>query len=52
MKLLTNGQQKSNSNAKFCYIFQLKFEDEDLKDKTYCKIRGHFLYTGEYIVSK
>ena len=49
MKLLTNGQQKSNPNAKFCYIFQLKFEDEDLKNKTYW---GHFLYTGEYTVSK
>ena len=28
MKLLTNEQQKSNENAKVCYIYNGNFEDE------------------------
>ena len=33
MKLLTNKQQESYENAKFCYICKEKFEDEYAEDK-------------------
>ena len=49
MKLLTNKQQKSNENAKICYICKEKFEDNHAKDKKYRKVRDHCHYTGEYI---
>ena len=49
MKLLTNRQQKSNENAKICYICKEKFEDNHAKDKKYRKVRDHCHYTGEYI---
>ena len=48
MKLLTNEQQESCENAKFCYICKEKFENKYLKDKKYCKVKNHFHYTGEY----
>ena len=47
MNLLTNEQQKSYENAKICYVCQEKFEDRHAKDGKYCKVRGHFHYTGE-----
>ena len=49
MKLLTNKQQKSNENAKICYVCKEKFEDSHAKDKKYHKVRDHCHYTGEYI---
>ena len=33
MKLLTNKQQESYENAKFCYICKEKLEDEYAEDK-------------------
>ena len=33
---------------KICYICKEKFENRDLKDKKYCKLRDHCHYTGEY----
>ena len=48
MKLLTNKQQKSQENAKICYICEEKFEDQHGKDKKYLKVRDHCHYTGEY----
>ena len=48
MTLLTKGQQESYENAKICYICKEKFENKYLKDKKYCKVRNHCLYTGEY----
>ena len=38
MKLLTNEQQKSYENTKFCYTCKEKFEDKHTKDKTYQKV--------------
>ena len=48
MKLLTNRQQKSYENAKICYIYTEKFENKYIKDKKYCKVRGHCHYISEY----
>ena len=48
MKLLTKEQQKSYQNAKKIYICNKKFEDNNAKDKSYCKVRNHSHYTGEY----
>ena len=40
MKLLTKEQQKSNENAKICYICREKIENKHLKDKKYyCEVR-------------
>ena len=44
LKLLTNEQQKSCHNLKFCYICKENFEDKHATDK----LRGHCHYTGEY----
>ena len=30
------------------YICKKKFENEYVKDKTYCKVRNHYYYRGEY----
>ena len=46
MKLLK--QQKSNQNTKICDICKEKIEDKHSKDETYCKVRDHCYYTGEY----
>ena len=46
--LLTNEQQKSDENAKNCYICKEKFEDNHVKDKKYCKVRDHCHYTDKY----
>ena len=48
MKLLTKELQESYKNAKICYICKETFENKYLKDKKYCKVRGHCQYTGEY----
>ena len=48
MKSLTKKQQKSNENAKICYICQEKFENKYVKDNEYQKVKGHCHYTGEY----
>ena len=48
IKVLTKEQQESYENAKICYTCQEKTESEYLKDKKYCKVRGHCHYTGEY----
>ena len=48
MKLLTNEQQESYENAKMCYISKEKFGDEYMKTKTFCKVRDHCHYTGQY----
>ena len=34
--------------AKLCYICKEKIENQYLKDKIFCKVREHCLYTGEY----
>ena len=48
MKLLTKKHQESYENTKVCYNCKEKFENKYLKDKTYCKVRDHCHYTGEY----
>ena len=48
MKLLTNEQQKSFQGSKICNICKEKSEDKHVKDKKYCRVRNHYLYTGEY----
>ena len=48
MNLLTNELQKSNENAKICYICKEKFENKYLKDKKCRKVRDHCHYTSEY----
>ena len=48
MKLLTKEQKESYENAKICYIYKEKFENEYLKDKRYRKVRDHCHYTEEY----
>ena len=48
MKLLTKEQKQSYENTRICYIFKKKFENINLKDKKYCKVRDHCHYTGEY----
>ena len=48
IKLLTNEQQESYENAKFCYICKENFEDKFLKEKKYHKVRDHCHYTGKY----
>ena len=39
MKSLTKKQQELYKNAKICYIYKEKFENEYLKDKKYLKVR-------------
>ena len=39
MKLLTKQRQESYENAKMCYIYEEKLENEYLKDKKYRKVR-------------
>ena len=46
LKLLTKELQESYENAKICHICKEKFENENLKDKKYRKIRDHCHYTG------
>ena len=46
IKLLTKEQQESYKNAKICYICKEKFENKNVKDKKYCRVRGHCHYTG------
>ena len=48
MKLLTKEHQESYENAKICYICKEKFENKNLKDKKYQKLRDHCHYTGEH----
>ena len=48
MNFLTKDQQGLYENAKICYISQEKFENKYVKDKKYCKVRGHCYHTGEY----
>ena len=48
MKLLTKEQQESYENAKICYTWKEKFENEYLNDKRYCEVRNHCYYAGEY----
>ena len=45
MKLLRNGQQKSNENH-HCYTCKESFEDEHAKDKRYRQLRDHCNYAG------
>ena len=50
-KLLTKDQQESCKNAKICYIYRENFENIEnkcVKDKKYCKVRGHCHYTSKY----
>ena len=48
MKQLTNEQQKSDQNAKNCFICKENFQDKHVNDKKYCKIRDHCHCTGKY----
>ena len=49
MNPLTEEQQESYENAKKrCYICKENFETKYLKNKRYCKVRGHCHFTGEY----
>ena len=48
MKLLTKEQQKSYDNEKICSICKEKLENKYLKDKKYCKVKGHCHYTRKY----
>ena len=48
MNLLTQEQQESYGNAKTCYICKEKIENKYLKDKRYCKHRGHCHYAVKY----
>ena len=48
MKLLTNEQQKLFQSSKICNICKERSEDKHAKDKKYCRVRNHYLYTGEY----
>ena len=47
VKLSTKEQRESDENAKICSTCKSTFENEYLKDKKYCKIRDHYLYTRE-----
>ena len=47
-KLLTNEQQKSYENARFCFICKEKFQDKHAKNRIYGKVRDHCRDTGEY----
>ena len=48
MKLLAKEQQELHKNKKICYIGKEIFENKYMKDKKYCKLRGHCHYTGKY----
>ena len=48
MQLLTKEQQESYENVKIVYICKEKFKKEYVKDKKYCKVRGHCHYPGGY----
>ena len=48
MKLVTKQQLQSYENAKICHICNKKFENTYVKDKKYCRARGHCHYTGKY----
>ena len=48
IKLLTNKQQESYENPKFCYICKENFENRYAKDKKYFKVRDQCHCTGEY----
>ena len=48
MKLLTKKQQELYENAKTCYICNVKFKENILQIKKYCKVRNHYHYTGKY----
>ena len=47
MKLLTNDQQKSDKNAKICYI-KKSLKINISKIKKYPNVRDHCRYTSEY----
>ena len=48
MNPLTEEQQESYENTKKrCYICKENFEAKYLKNKKYCKVRGHCHFTGE-----
>ena len=48
MQLLTKEQEESHENAEICYICKEKIANKYLKDKKYCKVRGHCHYAGKY----
>ena len=48
MKLLTKEQQKSYDNEKIYSICKEKLENKYLKDKKYCKVKGHCHYIRKY----
>ena len=48
MKLLTNEQQESYKNKKFCYICKENFENKYLKDEKCRKVRNHCHNTRDY----
>ena len=48
MKLLTQEQQESHENVKFCHICKEKLANKYLRYKKYHKVRDHCHYTGEY----
>ena len=48
IKLITKGLHESYENAKICYICKEKFENKNLKDKKYRKVRDHCHHTGKY----
>ena len=54
MKSLTKKQQELYKNAKICYIYKEKFENEYLKDKKYLKVRdaAHRIWNLIYYVPK
>ena len=48
MKLLTKENKGSYENVKICYIRKEQFENKDVKDKKYRKVRDYCHYTREY----
>ena len=48
MEILTKEEPEPYENAKFCYIYKERFEDEYAKEKKYLKVWDHCHYTGKY----
>ena len=48
MKFFTKKQQKSYENGKIVIFIKKKFENKNLKDKKYRKVRDHCHYTREF----
>ena len=48
MKLLTKKQRESYKIIQSCNICTEKFENKNVKDKKYHKVRDHCHYTGKY----